>query len=367
MKYPVLLLLCLTSISACFSPQQYMEKGDYHSAVKAYGLVLADQPPNRKKKSDLEGLEKAFNLAQQKDSAELTLLVSQNRESNWPRINAIHREIQERQHYLAGRQSLKSKKGYSPRFQWIADIDTLESASRHAAAGFLYARAQELLATGQPGPAREAYQLLSDLKRHYFPTWENIDSLIANARKMGKEHILFLAETRIGISDGPDFWSYMMQKPPNPANEWFVIHTDTTSRTTFDYQLKCRLESLYVGSENQFHTTQTETKEVEDGYEETRDTSGRVISRTTTYRQETVIKTTYFSEREANASVFMDLTDMRTGSPLVSESILTTHRYQESSEMMSPLAPSYWRMIEYLSTNMEWEIQWRLKNALPGK
>ena len=341
-----------------------MEKGDYHSAVKAYGLVLADQPQNRKKKSDLKGLEQAFNLAQRKDSAELVSLTAQKLEANWPRINAIHRNIQERQNKVDQWQPLKSRKGFTPDFPRVSNIDSLETDSRQAAARYLYARAQELMSTGEHAPAREAHQLLSDLKKHYFPSWENVDSLIESARALGTEHLLFLAETRNGITDGPDFWSDMVQSPPKLRKEWILIHTDTSVRKTFDYLLNCRLESLYVGAENQHTATRTETQEVEDGYEETRDTSGKVISRTARFRTETVVKTTYFSEREANAAVFMELTDTRTGTRLISETIQTTHRYQENSEMMFPLAPSYWGMIRYLSTNIEWEIGWRLRKAL---
>ncbi|MCC7467430.1 MAG: hypothetical protein IT261_14210 [Saprospiraceae bacterium] len=364
MKRHIFLLLILPALSACFSPQHYMDKGDYHSAVKAYGLVLADQPTNRKKKSDLEGLERAFNLAQQKDAAELVSLAAQNQEANWPRVNAIHRNIQERQNKLEQWQPLKSRKGFTPKFQLVSDINSLESDSRLAAAGYLYTRAQELLATGQPSPSREAHQLLSDLKKHYYPDWENSNSLLDSARTMGMEHLLFVAETRNDISDGGDFWSDMLRQPPKMKNEWIVIHTDTTARNTFDYLLTCRLESLMVGSENQYNTTMTETQQVEDGYEEIRDTSGKVISRTAKFRTETIVKTTHFSEREATASVFMELKDMRTGSLLISESIQTTHRYQESSEIMTPSAPTYWGMIGHLSTNMEWEIQRRLNKDL---
>lgn len=367
MKHYCFLFLATITFSGCFSPQYYLDKGDYNSAIKAYGLELRDQPANRKKKSDLEGLERAFNTAQRKDSTTLALLNGQQQPENWPNINQLYRDIQERQTKVKKWQPLKSRKGYEPSLLFFPDIDSLESSSRLLAAKYLYQHAQELLAQGAPAPAREAFHLLKDLKEHYYPYWENANALLDSAWTMGKEHVFFNIESQIGASDSRTFWEDMRRKPPIIKNDWLVIHLDSATRTSFDYVLTCRLQSLYVGSDNQNTSTRTETKEVEDGYEEVRDTSGRVISRTTKYRKETTTITTYSNSRDANSAVYMELKRIPTGEMLVSKPINASYHFSESSETCMPQSPSYWGMIGHVADDTEWEIRRQLKKALPLK
>lgn len=367
MKHTCLFLLASLILSGCFSPQHYLDKGDYNSAIKAYGLELRDQPVNRKKKSDLQGLELAFNTAQQQDSASLAQLNAQQLPENWPHVNQLYRSIQERQTKVKKWLPLRSRKGYEPSFCFFADIDSLESSSRLEAARYMYQRAQDLLAQRAPAPAREAYHLLTDLKQHYYPYWENANNLLDSAWTMGKEHVLFITESQVGASDSRTFWENMRKRPPVGKNDWLVIHQDSSARKSFDYTLTCQLQSLDVGSDNERTSTRTETKDVEDGYEEVRDTSGRVISRTTKYRKETTTITTYSNSRSAYASIFMELKRAGTGELLVSAPISSSYHFSDSSETSMPQSPSYWGMISRVADDTEWEIGRRLKKALPLK
>ncbi|HLP93290.1 MAG TPA: hypothetical protein VK168_04600 [Saprospiraceae bacterium] len=367
MKHTCLFLFASLILTGCFSPQYYLDKGDYNSAIKAYGLELRDQPVNRKKRSDLEGLELAFNTAQHKDSAELSQLNARQQPENWPRTNQLYRDIQERQAKVKKWQPLRSRKGYEPKLRYFPDVDSLESASRLEAAKYMYQRAQDLLAQRAPAPAREAYHLLTDLKKNYYPYWENANNLLDSAWTMGKEHVLFITESQVGASDSKTFWENMRKRPPVSKNDWLVIHQDSSARKSFDYVLSCQLRALDVGSDNQHTSTRTETKEVEDGYEEVRDTSGRVISRTTKYRTETTTITTYSNSRSANASVFMELKRVSTGELLVSAPISSSYNFSESSETSMPQSPTYWGMIDHVADDTEWEIRRRLKRALPLK
>lgn len=119
---------------------------------------------------------------------------------------------------------------------------------------------------------------LRDLKANYYPYWENTNALIDSAYKVGKAHILFETGVVEGVEDGSTFWSDVSLNEHFVNNEWLVFYTDPKARQGFDYLAKCRLVSLYVGSINQLTTERTETKQVEDGYDEKLDSAGHVIT-----------------------------------------------------------------------------------------
>jgi len=56
-------------------------------------------------------------------------------------------------------------------------------------------------------------------------------------------------------------------KPNFVRNEWLVFYPDSAPGK-FDYRVKCQSVALYVGSESSSSTERTESKQVEDGYDE---------------------------------------------------------------------------------------------------
>jgi hypothetical protein len=203
-----------------------------------------------------------------------------------------------------------------------------------------------------------------DLKTNYYSYWENTNALMDSAWHMGKVNILIVPESNSGISDGSYFWEDLKKKPQLIKSDWLVFYADPQARQTFDYTLKCSLLSLHVGSENNTQTTRTETKQVEDGFEETRDSCGRVVSRIQKYRCETTTITTYSCERSGHASVAMELVDCESGLILISKTLFGSYNFNETSESMAPSAPSYWGMVNHISNDVEWEIKHVLKKNL---
>lgn len=361
----MLLLFCLVS---CRGPEYFTEKGAYDKALDLYSSNLRTQTKERQKLQNLKGLEFSFARAQSRDSAELSHLNALSRAENSPRINTLHRQIQDRQRKVAALQPLHTKSGFAPRFSIIETIDALEKDSRLNAARYLYAHAQSLLAitdsTGQRAPAREAYYTLLDLKSNYFPYWENANALIDSAYHVGKAHVIFEPSTAEGVSDGQSFWDYFAMTPNFVKSEWLLFYKDSSTRKTFDYRIKCQLLSIYVSGECTSNVDRYETKQVEDGYDEKIDSTGHVISRTPKYKTETKTITTYSSTRTADSAILFELVDEHTGLVLAKKTIQASHNYSESSELFVPSAPSYWGMIGYVASDVEWDVRTELKKTL---
>lgn len=354
-------------LAACQGPQYFVQKGDYDKAIAQYASNLRFQK-KKQKKTDLMGLELAFSLAQRRDSTQLALLYAAGRDEHWPKINMLHRQIQTRQQKIVPLTPLGTRKGYKPSLPWMRNIDSLQTISRLKAASYLYAHAQALLAitdsSGQRQPARAAYYALRDLKTNYFSYWEQTNALIDSAYAAGKAHIVFEPSTASGVADGAVFWKNAALGPSFIDNEWLIFYADTAAVQTVDYRVKCKLVSLYVGSESNSSTERTETKQVEDGYDEVLDTAGRVISHTVKYKTETTTITTYSASRSANGTVYYELIDAHTGRTIGEQSITGSHDYSESSENFRPSAPSYWGMIGYVASSVNINLRNQLRKAL---
>jgi hypothetical protein len=368
MKETCIIFLTLTFLSACHTPQYFVQKGNYDKAIEEYGSNLRRQKPHKKSKEDLIGLESAFTLAQRRDSTELAGLETAGSPENWPRINALHRQIQTRQQKVDALQPLRSRKGYVPKFSKIEDIAARQIESRQKAAAYLYDKAQKLLActdsTGQRPPAREAYAALRDLKANYFHYWDQTNTLLDSAYQAGKAHILFEKSVENGVVDGSIFWECSSLGPGFIKNEWLVFYADPAARTQFDFRAKCRLVSLYVGRESTSSAERTETKQVEDGYDEKLDSAGHALSRTVKYKTETTTITTYHADRSANGTVLFELIDEHTGTVLVTRSIQGAYLFDETSETSAPSAPTYWGMIYRVAGRVEGDLRSELKKAL---
>jgi hypothetical protein len=368
MKQTWIFFLLLITFSACHTPQYFAEKGNYDKAIDGFGSNLQRQKKNRKSIEDLLGLEYAFSWAQRRDSAELAGLESTENAEKWLRINDIHRQIQTRQQKVDALQPLRSRKGYVPKFSKIESIAALQAESRLKAAAYLYGKAQRLLAltdsTGQRQPARDAYAALRDLKANYFHYWEHTNQLLDSAYQVGKAHVLLEKSVENGVSDGSIFWEGSSLGPGFIKNEWLVFYADSAARTQFDFRAKCRLVSLYVGRESTSSTERTETKQVEDGYDEKIDSSGHVLSRTVKYKTETTTITTYHASRSANGTVLVELIDEHTGKVLLTRSIQGSHNFDETSEMSPPSAPTYWGMIYRVAGDVEGDLRSELRKVL---
>lgn len=384
MRYLICLpfLAALLWFSSCASPnaQPLLKKSPYDPTINN---TVGKLDGKKKKPKHVKRLETAFQSAQRADLLAADSLLSLATPDRWLYINALHRRIQSRQRKIAPLLPLRADDGYQPDLLLVADIADRENASRRAAATYLYDRANALLAqthaTGRKQPAREAYHTLLNLKTNYFRYWENTNALIDSAFLAGQAHILLQADMRSGTRSSQNFW---MSRPRQFDTEWLLFYQNPHARPHFDFVVKNSLTNLYVGLENRWETNRTESKQIEVGCKEVRDTSGKVVERTPIYETVSATVTEVRITKSATATLHMEVLDGHTGAVLHGEYLHDRQDFDETWVSVSgdtralncvpattggfPSAPSDWAMEDRVIDDLYWQLGRLCQRLLMG-
>lgn len=381
-----LLLLAALLFSSCAesNTRSLLKKSPYDPAISSAVWKLDGK---KKKTKHVKRLESAFQSAQRADLLATDSLLGLDAPDRWLYVNALHRRIQGRQAKVAPLLPLRADDGYQPDLLLVADIADRENASRRAAAAYLYDRANALLAetavTGRKQPARDAYHTLRDLKTNYFRYWENANDLTDSAYLAGQAHILLETDVRSGVWGSQHFWQNAGPLYERQFNtEWLIFYQNPTARPHFDFRVKSRLTALHVGPENRWETTRTETKQIEVGHKEVRDSTGKVVERTPIYETVSATVTEIQVTKDASATLYAEVLDERTGSVLYAQYFSDTQHFSETSVHVSgdsralsfvpmlsigyPSAPSDWTMESRLADGLRWSLAQFCRGALAG-
>ena len=371
-----ILLSLLLLAGACRSPERLMQTGDYDAAIRRHSRHL-------NQRSRVQGLELALRAAQTRDRQRIDSLLALE-PANWPVVHTVYRGIQNRQQRLAARQPIVASDGYTPQLDWVGNVDSLEKTSREHAADYLYAAALPLLEAGRQGDkiaAREAFQLFQRLSKDYFPEWRDAASLSREARQAGITHILVSV-------DGP-FLFNRAQIERDMHLDWYLndggwqaYHTEADSRVVYDYQLDLEFVQLDPGMEMRSENTRSQEKDIQVGEKVERDSSGKVIDRTPIYERISGSITETRITRDAQANVWITLSDLHSGQRLKTEAVWISERFDETWVSTSgdtraldhvpictgigfPSAPSDWEMISRLAAStrsrllnwLDWNVE----------
>lgn len=265
-------------LTACHTAQKFAESGDYDSAIDF--CVRKLQGKSKKKTEYVQGLEVAFQKAQARDLDAIDHLVAENRPENWERVNAIHRNIRDRQNKVMPLMPLQSKDGYAARFE-LVDIARLESESRQKAADHLYNQAKELIAKGERGDklaARDAYYALCDLESHYYRDYKDKNELMATARNLGTSYILFEMKNQSNTVLPRQFAERLMNIGKQDLDsDWKEYFFEEKSGVQYDYKATFKVRNIDISPERVNERNYFDEKEIEDGFEYVLDAKGNVL------------------------------------------------------------------------------------------
>lgn len=329
----------------------------------------------KKKAKHVKRLETAFQSAQRTDLLAADSLLNLAAPDRWLYINALHRRIQGRQDKIAPLLPLRADDGYQPDLLLVADIQDRETASRRAAATYLYDRANTLLAeterTGRKQPARDAYHTLRDLKANYYRYWENANALTDSAYLAGQAHILLEIDVLSGAWGSQNFWQNAGPFYERHFNtEWLLFYQNPAARPHFDFKVKSRLNDLYIGPENRWESSRTETKQIEVGQKEVRDSTGKVVERTPIYETVSATITEIHVSKNATATLYVEVLDERTGSLLHTQYLSDYQNFEETAVHVSgderALTHKPFTSIGCPSAPSDWTMQSRLADGLRG-
>jgi hypothetical protein len=320
----------------------------------------------KKKTKHLKKMETAYQQAQKTDLLAADSLINLERSDRWLYINAYYRRMQERQQKVLSLGSLQGADGYQPDLLIIPNLAEREMASRKASASYLYSQAETQLAQGTRASAREAFRTLHNLKDNYFPTWEQSAQLLDSAAINGVEHIL--------VEPGPSFSARYLNA------QWQRFYRDPAARPAFDVIIRNSGLNVFVGADDVHTNSYTEYKDIEVGYEEKKDTSGKVIERTPIYETISATVTETTITKVADAAVVVTVIDGVNGSLLHETWLTAQHTFCETSYHVqgdsralsrclpagnfSIFAPGYWEMEQQVLNKIDDEFCWFIKSRL---
>ena len=358
--YPIATMIAFTFLSCDYN--YYYKRGNYREAFHSSTRAVFPGKHPRMSVRKIKRIEAAFNKANQADLQVIDSLLGLSNDVHLPDIHQYYLQLQQREQTLKVYLPMRNKYGYTPLFQFVAEIDSLEAKSRLDAANYLYnqavARSDSATAYEIKELARSAHKQLCKVKKDYFPNFRDLDQEINRARETGTIHILMVKEEGKFPSEDSDFWSGLKSENVNFRSDWVVVHFDSTENRIPDYTVKCRVRELYISSRNEYSVTTTETVKVEDGVEETRDSSGQVIARTIKYREKTVEHKTYYAKRDGRCSVDMTIYRGSSDEELFNKMIESCYTYSKESTMHPISAPSDWTMVDHVVS--DWESSFRL-------
>jgi hypothetical protein len=276
-RIPAFLFLLVFILASCQTAQKFAENGDYDGAIEFCVHKLRGKA---KKKTELvQGLEVAFAKAQVRDLATIERLFADDRPENWERINAIHRNMAERQRKISPLTPLVSKDGYRAQFNFM-DVATLERDSRAKAAEYLYNHAKELIAKGENGDrlaARAAFRELQDLQTKYFRDYQDADQLRKTARDLGTSYILFEVKNQSDQLLPRAFVDRVLTIRKNDLDsEWKVFYFEAQPGVQYDYKAVFKIRQVDISPERVHERAYVDEKEIEDGWDYVLDHRGNV-------------------------------------------------------------------------------------------
>lgn len=276
-RIPAFFFLLVITLASCHTAQKFVENGDYDGAIEFCVRKLRGKA--NKKTELVQGLEAAFRKAQARDLATVERLAADGRPENWERINAIHRNMAERQRKISPLTPLVSKDGYRAEFDFI-NVTTLERESRAKAAAYLYNHAKELIAKGENGDrlaARKAFSELNDLQTKYFRDYQDADQLRKTARDLGTSFVLFEVKNQSDKLLPRAFVDRVLTIRKNDLDsEWKVFYFEAQPGVQYDYKAVFKIRQVDISPERVHERAYVDEKEIEDGWDYVLDKKGNV-------------------------------------------------------------------------------------------
>jgi hypothetical protein len=272
----------ITSLTtACRSAQKMMERGDYDAAIEYCVKHLRGK---KKKKEELvQGLEVAFERAQQRDMNRFESLMRQNTRESWDKAHNIALDIRDRQDLVEPLVPLRSKSGNIARFDFV-NVDKMLVESREKASSMLYAEAERLLNTAEAGDrsaARKAYDLLDELGKKYGKDYRDRQHLMSTALRLGASYTIFTVTNASDQILPARFEDELMSvSTRNLDSRWKKFDQKPDRNTQYQYQAKFVLQTIDISPEFVRENRYWDERTIEDGFEYVLDKRGNVMKDT---------------------------------------------------------------------------------------
>lgn len=273
MNKSVLIFICISAIllSSCSSSKKYFAKGMYDTAVQKAVKKIRKKPNHAK---SIEILEKAYPLANEKNTDRINFLKKEGKPDVWDEIYKNYSILKDRQSLVKTVLPL-SYNGRTISFP-IIDYDNEIIAAKKNAAEYFYVHAQKLLESNDKIKIREAYYEFKKVK-NFYPDYKDVDPMIEKAKQLGLSWVYVYHENNTIIKLPPDYMDNLINVDLPKFNSEWVQYTNQKIYSNVDYKIKMNLTIIDISPERIKEDVVFDKKEVEDGWDYFLDSKGNVM------------------------------------------------------------------------------------------
>ena len=350
----IVVSLVILSLFSCKSPSKLVVKGNYDKAIeKSVKKMLKGND----KEDDRVILDKAYNLANQRDLGQVNMLKAENNPKNWERIYQLYNALNRRQTEVSkvlpftvdGRTVNYSQTNYT---ELIVEAKT-------KAAEYFYGYGKKQMQLNTKQGYREAYGSFQKANSYNGTAFSDIQGLIEECKIKGISHVLVVAANNSHIKFPDEFYNELLALDVSKLNSQWISYriSEGQNPNEFDYNVVIDIRKVIISPESNNTKEITRTKKVRDGFEYVLDERGNVMKDTLgndikvpKYKEINCKLTTREQFKEATvegAVQFISLTDNRT---LKEEAITHNTKFSHISGKafgdMAALSPEDVKIVE---------------------
>jgi hypothetical protein len=270
-------ILSALLLSSCSSPKKLLQKGNYDAIIEKSVKSLIKNPNNEE---DAIMLDKAFNLANERDLERVKYLKAEGNPNTWDEMLSIYSNLKNRQTSVKRVLPLQIE-GRSVQYNFV-DYDAEIVAAKRKAADYFNAHGRKLMENKTKESYRQAYYELVKAKNYSGDSYRDLDQIINEAKYLGMSRALISVVNRTIINLPQEFSDGLIAVNATQLNsEWVEYYTRKADENLrYDYYIDIILQAITVSPDLIKDIDLIEKKTIENGFEYVLDTRGNVMKDT---------------------------------------------------------------------------------------
>jgi hypothetical protein len=273
MKNILLTVILLALFVGCKSTEKMLQEGDYESVIEK---TIKDIIKGKADNDDKILLDKAYNLANQRDQQQIDFLLLEKKPENYEQVYYLYSSLSARQSKLQQVLPLTIN-GRQVDYKFVDYNSKIVEAKKNAAKYF-YSTGVARMGLRTKEGYREAYYNFEKVKEYRPSDYPDLEKRLNDSRDNGISRVLVEVDSRVPGKVPPDMWSNLNNINTAGLNtNWVEYYLDQHDRNaTFDYFITIKIRGIDVTPPDISTREYVRRKRVQDGYEYLLDGRGNV-------------------------------------------------------------------------------------------
>ena len=277
MKKYILFVFATLLLASCGSVNKKLQKGNYDGVIDKTVKKLIKNPD---KADDIQLLDRAYKLANERDLERIKLLKTENNPNNYDEIFRRYESLKYRQSKVRTVLPLNLN-GRTINYPYV-DYDAELVSAKKTAAKYYYENGQKLLNNSDKESYREAYHQLNLAQQYSGDSFPGLNEMIIDARNKGISRVIVEVASSDRIMVAPEFRDELLTFNTAGLNtDWIEYHfRHINEEIEYDYAIIINLLDIIISPEEVKNSDQIFKKDVEDGFDYALDANGNVMKDT---------------------------------------------------------------------------------------